>query len=114
HQAAGDEQDVGPVPQQLRLPELEAVVVLVEHGGHLAAQQAGVGGPVGGGQLRDGLLDVDRVAGVHDGQVRCGAAGREHRVGGGEGAIGAAAVVTRDVPGNGVAGGHPAKVRGEL
>ena len=68
HQSAGDEDDVATGAQHLRLAELEGVVVLVEHGRHLAAQQPEVGRPGGGGELRDGLLDVDGVAGVDDGE----------------------------------------------
>ena len=70
HQAGGDEYDVAPGAQLGGLAELEAVVVLVEHAGDLAAQQAHVGRARGRGQRGDGLLDVDGVARVDDGEVR--------------------------------------------
>ena len=60
---------------------MEGVVVFVEHGGHLPTQQPQVSGPVVRGQLRDGLGDVDRVAGVDDGQPRYAAEDR-HVLGG--------------------------------
>ena len=77
HQAGGDEDDVAAGAQLGGLAELEGVVVLVEHGGHRAAQQPQVGRAVGGGELRDGLFDVDGVAGVDDGQVRAAAQDRQ-------------------------------------
>src|SRR5699024_4775711 len=63
--------------QLFRLAELEGVVVLVEHAGHVAAQQPQVGRPGVLGQRGDGGGDVDRVAGVDDGQVRAAAQDRE-------------------------------------
>ncbi len=69
HQPAGDEDDVVAAAQHLGLAEFEGVVVFVQHGGNVAAQQPQVGGSFAGRELRDGLFDVDRVAGVHDGQV---------------------------------------------
>ena len=73
----GDEHDVAAGAQLGGLAELEPVAVLVEHRGHLPAQQAQVGRPGVVGELRDGLLDVDRVAGVDDRQVRAAAQDRQ-------------------------------------
>src|SRR3712207_9102934 len=70
HQPGGDEDDVPPGAQLGGLAELEPVVVLVEHRRHRAPQQTEVGGAGCVGQCRHGLLDVDRVARVDDGQVR--------------------------------------------
>lgn len=69
HQAAGHEYDVPAASYHLGLAELEGVVVLVEHERHLAPQQAQVGGTFVGGELGDGLLDVEGVARVDDGEV---------------------------------------------
>ena len=65
------------VAQQLRLAELELVVVLVEHQRDVAAQQAHVDRAVVGGDGRHRLLDVERVARIDDRQVRHGAEDRE-------------------------------------
>jgi hypothetical protein len=69
HQPGADEHDVAAGPQLSGLAEPEPVVVLVEDGRHVAAQQPQVGRPGVGGQRRHALLDVDRVARVDDGQV---------------------------------------------
>src|SRR6185312_8326577 len=73
----GDDHDVAAGAQFGGLAELEPVVVLVEHRGHVAAEQPQVGRARVRRELRDGLLDVDRVAGVDNGQAGAGAQDRE-------------------------------------
>ncbi len=70
HQSGGDEHHVATGAQLGSLAQFEVVVVLVEHGGYLAAQQPHVGGSGMRGQRWHGLFDVHRVTRVHDGQVR--------------------------------------------
>ena len=68
-QAAGDHQHVGAFAQHLGLAEFEAVALdLVEHQRHLAAQQPHVHRALVRGDLRHGLLDVERVARIDDRQ----------------------------------------------
>src|SRR6185312_16061708 len=59
HQSTRHEHHIGAVPHDFGLAELEGVVVLVEHGGYLAAQEAQMGRTVVCGQLRHGLCDID-------------------------------------------------------
>ena len=77
HQPGGDDHDIAAAAEFGGLAELEPVVVLVEHRGHVAAEQPQVGRAVVRGELRHGLLDVDGVARVDDGEAGAGAQDRE-------------------------------------
>ncbi|MNN95106.1 hypothetical protein D3C81_2138600 [compost metagenome] len=55
HDAAGDDQHILAVAQQLGFAQFEAIVVLVQHQRHLAAQQAHVDRPVVLNHGRDSL-----------------------------------------------------------